>query len=240
MKAIVIGITTYGVDEKGSYTLPEEYVSAVRRAGGLPVLIPPGEEQCQELCQHLDAMVLAGGGDIDPATYGGSQHSDVYMTDADRDKMEVAIARQVIDLRIPTLAICRGAQVVNVLLGGTLHVHVPDVFGEQVQHRLPPREPILHHVEVETDSRLGRLLGVAEFEAASWHHQAIDKVGSGLRVVAHAPDGVIEAVELPDHPWLFAVQWHPEITAAKDPLQQRLFDRLVDAARPENCNKECP
>jgi len=234
MKAIFIGITTYGVDEKGSYTLPADYVGAIRRAGGLPVLIPPGEGQCEALCQHLDAMVLTGGGDIDPGLYGGSQHPTVYMTNADRDEMEIAIARQVIDSQIPTLAICRGAQVVNVVLGGTLYAHVPDVFGEHVQHRLPPREPTPHRVAVETDSKLGGLLGVCEFEAASWHHQAIDKVGAGLRVVAHAPDGVVEAVELPDHPWLFGVQWHPELTAAKDPIQQRLFDRLVDAARVTN------
>jgi putative glutamine amidotransferase len=226
-----IGITTYGIDQQGSYTLPAEYVSATRRAGGIPVLIPPGETRCDLLCEHLDAIILAGGGDLDPATYGGQQHPSVYMVDAHRDTMEIAIARRVIESRLPTLAICRGAQVVNIALGGTLHEHLPDLFGEEVQHRLPPREPTPHRVIVQADSALGRLLGKTEFEAASWHHQAINEIGSQLRVVAHAPDGVVEALEMPSHRWLFAVQWHPEITADTDPIQQRLFDSLVAAAQ---------
>jgi putative glutamine amidotransferase len=206
-------------------------VSATRRAGGVPVLIPPGESNHESLYGRLDAMILTGGGDIHPNRYGGQAHSTIYMTDADRDEMEIAIVRQVIELQIPTLAICRGAQVVNVALGGTLHPHIPDVYGELVQHRLPPREPTLHRVQVDANSALGGLLGVAEFEAASWHHQSIDEVGSNLQVVARASDGVVEAIEMRSHPWLVAVQWHPELTAATDPVQQRLFDALVDASR---------
>ncbi len=231
LNSLLIGITSYGIDEQGSYTLPAEYVTATRRAGGVPVLIPPGETHHESLYGRLDAVILTGGGDLHPDTYGGPAHSTIYMTDADRDKMEIAITQRVIDLQIPTLAICRGAQVINVALGGTLHAHIPDVFGEVVRHRLPPREPTLHGVEVDANSALHDLLGATEFEAASWHHQAIDDLGSDLQVVARASDGVIEAIEMPSHPWLFAVQWHPELTAAKDPIQQNLFDALIDASR---------
>ena len=115
-------------------------------------------------------------------------------------------------------------------MGGTLHEHLPDVVGELVTHRAPPREPIMHTVTLESGSRLYEILGSKEFEAVSWHHQAIDKAAPELTVVGHAPDGTIEAVETRDHPWLVAVQWHPELTAGDDPVQQRLFDSLAKAA----------
>jgi putative glutamine amidotransferase len=230
LQAPRIGITTYGMDEQGSYTLPAEYVAATRRAGGIPLLIPPGEMQYEVLCEQLDAVILAGGGDIDPAMYGGKEHSSIYMVDAERDRMELAITQRLLDMKLPMLAICRGAQMVNIALGGTLHEHLPEVFGEEIQHRLPPREPTSHRVTVTSDSALCRLLGESEFKSASWHHQSMNKIGDQLCVVASASDGVVEALEMPGHPWLFAVQWHPEITAAHDPIQQRLFDELVKAA----------
>ena len=115
-------------------------------------------------------------------------------------------------------------------LGGTLFDHLPDHVGEEVDHRLPPREPTPHTLEVEEGSGLAGILGETSFTAESWHHQAIDNVAPGLTVVARAPDGTIEAVEKPDHPWLYAVQWHPELTAAEDPIQQRLFNALAEAA----------
>ena len=127
--APLIGITTYGVDQAGNYSLPEPYIAATRRAGGMPVLIAPGETQLEELLTRLDGLILAGGGDIDPATYGGQPHSAVYMVDPERDATEVALAKAVVQSGLPTLASCRGAQIVNVALGGTLYEHIPDVFG---------------------------------------------------------------------------------------------------------------
>ena len=115
-------------------------------------------------------------------------------------------------------------------LGGTLVEHLPDDFGEEVAHRAPTREPIHHAVTVQRGSRLAEAIGQLDFDCASWHHQSLKRVASGLEVVAHAPDGTIEAVELADHPWLIAVQWHPELTAAEDRTQQRLFDALAEAA----------
>lgn len=227
----VIGITTYGLDDDSNYTLPAQYISATRRAGGIPVLIPAGETQFELLYDRLDAVILAGGGDIDPTAYGGSQHPQIYMVDAERDRMEIGLATQLIERRIPTLAICRGAQIVNIALGGSLYEHLPDEFGDEVHHRLPPREPTSHGVNVQPDSQLATILGCDLLESASWHHQSIKAVGTQLRVVARASDGVVEAVEMPGHPWMIAVQWHPELTAERDHTQQRLFDALVEAAR---------
>jgi len=152
------------------------------------------------------------------------------MVDRDRDEHELALARHAVKVNLPTLAICRGAQILNVALGGTLIAHLPEAVGESTPHRAPPRQPTRHAVSIQSGSRLARLLGQTEIEIASWHHQALRDVSPGLTVVAHAPDGTIEAVEMPDHPWLFGVQWHPELTADQDASQQRLFDALVQAA----------
>jgi putative glutamine amidotransferase len=225
----VIGITTYGRDERGRYTLPAEYVAAVERAGATPVLLPPVPSQARHYLELVDGVVLAGGGDLDPAHYGGSGHETNYSVDAQRDALELALARRIVERRQPTLAICRGMQVLNVALGGTLIEHLPAVVGEQVLHRKASREPTPHPVSVKPGSRLAAIAGVTDFAPMSWHHQAIRQLAPGLEVVASAADGTIEAVEMPAHPWLVAVQWHPELTAGREPAQQRLFDALVEA-----------
>jgi putative glutamine amidotransferase len=225
----VIGITTYGRDEKGRYTLPSEYVAAVQRAGAVPVLIPPVPDHAQRYLELVDGLILAGGGDLDPAHYGGNAHETLYSVDAQRDALELELARRLVSRSQPTLAICRGLQVLNVALGGTLIEHLPAVVGEQVLHRAPPREPTPHAIAITPGSRLAAIAGATECVPMSWHHQAIRKVAPGLIAVANAPDGTIEAVESSKHPWLIGVQWHPELTAEKDPTQQRLFDALVTA-----------
>ena len=231
MAAPLVGITTYApsADETGQqrYALPAPYADAVRRAGGVPVLLPSGEGRVDDLLARLDGLVLAGGGDLDPATWGGPTHATNYGMDSGRDGQELDLARRVIDQDLPTLAICRGSQVVNVALGGTLHAHLPDVVGEDVTHRTDPPGPVPHPVSVDDDSLVARVMGAMDVEPASWHHQAVDRLGDGLRVVARATDGVIEATELDGHRWLASVQWHPEITAHEDPTQQALFDALV-------------
>ena len=194
------------------------------------MLLPPGEERLDAILPLLKAVVFTGGGDIDPDLYGGKHHETIYMVEQERDRTEVQWARRVFDLGVPTLAICRGAQLLNISKGGDLIEHLPDVMGETVVHRAPPREPIAHPVRVLPESRLAGVLGATDFSCMSWHHQAIRRVAPGFEVVAHAPDGTIEGMEMPAHPWLFAVQWHPELTAAEDPIQQRLFDALVEAA----------
>lgn len=230
----IIGITTYGRNDDHRFTLPADYVDAVRRAGGIPILIPPGEERFDQLLPLLDGVILSGGGDIDPAIYGGSQHETIYSLDAERDQSELALTHRILAEQVPLLAICRGTQVLNVALGGTLIEHLPDEVGEAVAHRVPPRNPIAHPVTVKTDSQLAAIVGQSEIMTTSWHHQAIRQLAPSLNVVAYAPDGTIEAVEMPDYPWLIGVQWHPELSAKGDPLQQRLFDALVNVIISQN------
>ncbi len=225
-----VGITTYGRGPHNRFILPAEYVDAVRRGGGIPLLLPPGEERMDAVLPLLKAVVFSGGGDLDPDLYAGRHHETIYMVEPERDRSEIELARRVFDLGVPTLAICRGAQLLNVAEGGTLIEHLPDVVGETVIHRAPPREPVAHPVRVSPESRLAGVLGATDFSCMSWHHQAIRQAAPGFEVVAYAPDGTIEGLEMRSHPWLLAVQWHPELTAAEDPVQQRLFDALVEAA----------
>jgi putative glutamine amidotransferase len=226
----LIGLTTYPVDEGGRVSLPADYLDSVRRAGGRPVLLAPGDADPAGVLAHLDGLLLAGGGDLDPALWHAAAHETVYGRDHDRDAADLALAGGALERGLPTLAICRGMQVVNVALGGTLHQHLPDVVGDTVQHRLPPREPVPHPIEADPGSLVAKVMGTTVAEPVSWHHQAVDRLGGGLRVTARADDGVVEAVEHDEHPWLLAVQWHPEMSAATDPTQQAIFDSFVREA----------
>jgi putative glutamine amidotransferase len=230
MRAPIIGITTE-TNDQNEYVLPAEYVQAVRHAGGIPLLLPPGEPNLPALLELVDGLILSGGGDVDPFHYGSNGHPAVYLIDRARDEMELALARAAATGDLPTLGVCRGAQLINVALGGTLVEHLPDEIDNTIAHRMEPRGAIPHAVTITLGSRLAQVMSEEIVVGASWHHQAIRTPGPGLQVVASAADGTIEAVELPGHPWLLAVQWHPEITAGEDPVQQRLFDALVGAAR---------
>ena len=224
-------MTTYGRGLHNRFILPAEYVDAVRRAGGIPLLLPPGEERLDAILPLLKAVVFTGGGDIDPDLYGGSHHESIYMVEPERDRTEVEWAQRVFDLGVPTLAICRGAQLLNVSKGGTLIEHLPDVVGETVIHRAPPREPVAHPVRVLPEFTAGRRPGeLPTFRACLGTTRPFAKWRPDSRSWRHAPDGTIEGLEMQSHPWLVAVQWHPELTAAEDPIQQRLFDALVEAA----------
>lgn len=227
MTAPLIGVTTYGRDEGGRFELPAQYIDAVRRGGGIPMLVAPGEKHLDHVLNSVAGLVLTGGGDVDPHRYGGLHHETIYNVDQERDESELAIAKIAMDRELPTLAICRGMQIVNVLCGGTLVPHLPDAVGERVVHRAPPRNPIPHDITVTPGSRLATTLRVTACSCMSWHHQSLARIADGFTVVAQAADGVVEAVEHPDMPWLISVQWHPEITAAQDAIQQRLFDALV-------------
>lgn len=227
----IIGLSTYGIAHSEGFTIPAEYVQSILRAGGLPLLLPTAAvEGVDPWLERIQGLVLIGGGDIDPGSYGAPSHDTIYNIDTDRDRCEFALAGRALERRMPLLAICRGMQVVNVVRGGTLHRHLPDVYGERVAHRRPPRETTRHPVQIEAGARLARAMGGARVSTVSWHHQAVDRLGEGLRPVAWAEDGVIEAVEMEGNPHLLAVQWHPELSAAEDPAQQRLFDWLVSLA----------
>lgn len=230
MNKPIVGLTTYPASATHGWHTPVLYVEAVLRAGGVPMML---SGQCLDCAERwldvVDAVVLIGGGDINPAEFGSAGHETIYNLSAERDAMELALMRALLARPKPVLAICRGMQILNTVLGGTLHVHLPDVVGESVLHRAPPRDPISHGIQVAADSELAKVIG-EQVNTASWHHQAIHQLGKGLKAVAWAPDGVIEAVELEGRQDLLAVQWHPEITAAEDDGQQRMFDWLIRQA----------
>ena len=243
MNAPVIGLTTYGRQETGFKTthysewfaIPTLYVDAVRRAGGVPVLLPPGESNWNVLLDSLDAVIVIGGGDIHPDNYNGNNtHPQLARLDAERDASELSLVDKLASGRsLPTLCICRGMQVANVALGGTLHEHVEDVVEEDI-HRSADKGWTVQPLKADPGSMLAEIMGATEVATYSGHHQALKDLGKGLQVTATAEDGIIEAVELSDHPWFIAVQWHPEVSAVEDATQQSIFDELVQTARDKN------
>jgi gamma-glutamyl-gamma-aminobutyrate hydrolase PuuD len=230
-----IGLTT---------TKPESdkfanYVRAVESAGGVAVPIVPGRAEAKSALRDLDALILTGGGDVDPVVYGQSQEPEVKDEDIHRvrDALEIELAREVNERKIPTLCICRGLQVLNVALNGTLIQHLPKRVGDGVPHVGASGKDGIHPVDVTPSSHLAKVLGTTRTSPNSSHHQAIDRLADGLKIVARSPDdGIVEAVEAPDHPWLIGVQWHPE--RSSEPCQQRLFDDLVRAAREAKATKK--
>jgi putative glutamine amidotransferase len=226
----LIGITTEG-RWQDHFQLRIEYVDAVRRAGGIPVLLPPGESHLEALLERLDGIIFSGGGDISPALYQGqTQHPTLSPIDPERDAFEIALAQILLTRRMPMLYVCRGIQLLNVALGGTLMEHLPDEVDGRVTHRLSADEYLTHPLSIEPHSRLAGILAQTEITPISWHHQAVRQLAPGLTVVARAADGIIEAVEMPEVPWLMAVQWHPEMSSATDPAQHNLFEWLVKEA----------
>lgn len=213
----------WGAWQRPAVLLPEAYVVRLAAAGAIPVLLPPGPETAAPLLARLDALVLSGGGDMDPSTYQAGIHARTYGIDPTRDRTELALLAEADRVGLPVLAICRGMQVLNVARGGTLHQHIPDIVGHE-QHSGGRGEYGRHDVVVDAATRLGRVVGAGRLNVATHHHQAIDGLGAGLVVTATADDGTIEAVEDPTR-FVVGVQWHPEID---DDL--RLFEALVQAA----------
>ena len=230
----VVGLTAYleqvqtGIWDVPASYLPADYFEGVTMAGGVAVLLPPqpvDPDVVHSVLDSLDALVITGGYDLDAITYGQQPHPTTDEPRTARDSWEFALLQGALARGLPMLGICRGAQVLNVAFGGTLHQHLPDVLGHNghragngVFARLP--------VRTVAGTRLAALVGESA-DAPCYHHQAIDKVGAGLVVSAWDPDGVVEAVELPGDNFVLAVQWHPE-KSLDDP---RLFTAIVDAAR---------
>ncbi|UOR02688.1 gamma-glutamyl-gamma-aminobutyrate hydrolase family protein [Leucobacter allii] len=195
---------------------------AVVRAGGEPLtLFAEGASPLVERLRDFDGLLVPGGADVDPGRYGQDPHPATATADFPaQDAFEAEAIAAALALGIPVLAICRGFQLLNVERGGTLVQDLPEAS---------PHRDGVHEVRLEADSALASVLGAAAVPVSSYHHQAVDRLGEGLRAVGRAPDGVVEAVELPAAE-LLAVQWHPEDTAADDPQQQALFDWLVERA----------
>lgn len=224
----VIGVTSYGVKaawgvwNTDAVVLPDAYVSALTGAGAVPLVIPVGSE-ASALLDRLDGLVLVGGPDLDPALYGAAPHSLAQPPSQVRDKTELELARRAGEMDLPLLAICRGLQVLNVARGGTLVQHLPEIVGHE-GHSPGPGHYGRTHVHVVEDSRLRTIVSRTDLDVDCYHHQAIAQLGEGLRVVARADDGTIEAVEDPAARFCVAVQWHPEV--GRDPS---LFDAFVAA-----------
>jgi putative glutamine amidotransferase len=227
MSKPLIGITTYvepaswGHWNVEAALVPYEYVRAVERAGGRAMLVPPDEDGIEEVLDALDGLIFSGGNDMTPEEYGAEPHPETTGTNPERDRGELALLEAALTRDLPVLAICRGFEVLNIARGGDLVQHLPELVGHE-EHRETLGEFSEHTVRVDPSSRIGEVAGAVK----SHHHQGIGRIGAGLRDVAWAEDGTVEAIEDPEKPFVVGVLWHPE--AGED---QRLFERLVEAAR---------
>jgi gamma-glutamyl-gamma-aminobutyrate hydrolase PuuD len=226
----LIGITTYveparwGNWQLDAALIPYMYVQGLERAGARPLLVPPSEDAVGETLDALDGLLLSGGADLDPDTYGAEAHPETSGVRPARDRAELALLEGALARDMPVLAVCRGLQVLNVARGGDLVQHLPEVVGHE-EHRAVPGVFSEHPVRIDRGSRLGGLLG-ERAPVQSHHHQGLGALGAGLREVAWADDGTVEAVEDPEQRFAVGVLWHPEAGA-----DARLFEALVAEAR---------
>ncbi len=218
------------------YSVGQTYVEAILHVGGIPLIIPPvmGEREALALVGKLDALLFSGGEDIAPRRYGMEPSPHLGGVDERRDASELTLFRVAVAQRKPIFGICRGHQLLNVAMGGTLYQDLASEYPHALEHSAFPARCIedpIHAVSVEPGSPLERILDGLTFQVNSAHHQAVKEPGRGMEVIARAPDGVIEATWCPDLPFCLSVQWHPEAMVPKDPLMYRLFEAFVEAAR---------
>jgi putative glutamine amidotransferase len=237
----IIGITPSPMDDTqdhGSfhrYTIANTYTEAVEAAGGVPIVIPPQAGNIKELLDAVDGLLLSGGGDINPELYGDQDvHEKTYGIHEGRDELELALAREALDRDLPVLCICRGIQVLNVALGGTLYQDVASEYSDEISHRqqdngIPKHDPG-HAVSVKADSLLARTYGSTTIEVNSFHHQSLKETASELLISAVAPDGSIEGAEHPGKTWVLGVQWHPEMMFEAHAEHLKPFIALVEHA----------
>jgi putative glutamine amidotransferase len=215
----------------------DAYLDAIRLAGGVPVILPPvmGRDEIIETLAHLDGVLFTGGKDVDPMRYGEALLNTKVAPEPERDAFELPLAAEAVERNFPVLAICRGMQVLNVALGGTLWQDIPDQLSDTLPHfQKAPREETTHRVDVRRDSLLADLVSRKNGDsvgANSFHHQAARVIASRLVPVAHAPDGIVEAVEAPERDFVLGIQWHPEHLAATRAEHRELFEGLVRAAQ---------
>ncbi len=226
-----VELIRHGEPSRREMALGLSYMRAVEIAGGLPVVVPPiAVDSIGSLLDNLDGVLLSGGPDIHPDSYGESPHPELGPTWPDLDVTELALARQAVAHDVPVLAISRGAQALNVARGGTLFQHLPERFGRTTPHTLSVAgQPTAHQISIDPGSTLHEALGETDLEVNSYHHQSASGLGRGVRAVAWAPDGVIEAVEVPERRFAIGVQWHAE-SMTDAPPQLKLFRAFVEAA----------
>ncbi len=229
-----IGITVKTWPRRGRrrwphYAVPTAYAEAVWRAGGVPFLLPNLSAAAHTFLDRIDGLLLSGGGDVHPKRYTEApRHPSVYGVDPERDALEVALARAALERGMPVLAICRGVQVLNVALGGTLVQDIESEVPGALIHSTPDDDPSVRHpVDIAPSSLLARVLGATRLEVNTFHHQAVEQLGEGLCAVAQSPDGVVEGVEGEGRGFVLGVQWHPELLTSP---HDRLFGAFVQAA----------
>jgi putative glutamine amidotransferase len=211
--------------ERRELALGLKYLDAVEAVGGVPVILAPiPPEALDALLDRLSGIVLSGGPDLHPSAYGHDEHPDLGPTEPDLDRFEISLVRRADARRLPTLGVCRGAQVLNVARGGTLHQHLPG------HRQTEAGSETTHDVRLRDRSNVASLLGRTQLGVNSFHHQAIDRLGDGLRVAGRSEDGLVEAIEDPERDYVVGVQWHAECLV-EDETHRRLFSALVDAAR---------
>jgi putative glutamine amidotransferase len=206
------------------------YVDSLRRAGAIPVLIPPQPENTADIVEELDGILLAGGDDCDPALYGEDRHPTVETMDTRRQDNDLSLARVARERGIPTLGICLGVQMMNIAAGGSLIQDIGSQLKTEIEHVSDPEDRARHDVIIEKGTQLSSILGGGRFNVNSSHHQAIKQVGRGFRVTAQAPDGIVEGLEDPQLPFYLGVQWHPEDMPGENSASA-LFGAFVEAAR---------
>jgi putative glutamine amidotransferase len=221
---------SYGVWNQESVVLPAGYVEAVSRAGGVALMVAPDPDltlEPDELLRRVDGVIVSGGVDVDPASYGAEPHPETHGSTPERDAFEIALTRRAVELDMPVLGVCRGMQILNVAFGGTLHQHLPDVFGHENHRRVAGSfENADHDVELRPDSLAAYAAGELVHITKSHHHQGVDVIGEGLSVTGTSTlDGLVEAIELPGQRFVLGVQWHPEA----DP-RSPVIGALVQAA----------
>jgi len=211
----------------------QSYVQAVMQAGGVPVLIPSmiAEDGWDALYSRLNGILFSGGGDIGLEYSPGDPHPRINDVELDRDSVEFKLIQASASDGKPFLGICRGCQVLNVALGGTLYTHIHDQLPDALDHAYPGnlRTVLVHEVKVEEGTRVAEVMGEPILNVNSLHHQGVKDIAPSLRVAGHAPDGLVEAIELPDHPFGIGVQWHPEWLTDQEPTRN-LFRKFVEAA----------
>jgi len=240
----LIGLTTSRFNSSAGIPMvgtTEPYVQSVLAAGGIPILIPTGLalDQVTALADVLNGIIFTGGGDISISRYNGRPHERVSEVDELRDELEINLAQLAAGSAKPFLGICRGAQVVNVALGGSLYSDIADHFGKSVRHDYYPimrRDYLAHPVGLQPGSRLAQIMGSEQVEVNSLHHQAVQDVARGLTASGRSPDGLVEGLELEGHPFGIAVQWHPEWLQAHQPMRD-LFKAFVAAAGSQPARK---
>ena len=206
------------------------YLQALAKVGCLPVVVPPvAADRLEAFLDRVDGVCLSGGPDLRPDAYGAEAHPRLGPTEPELDRFELALAAAADRRGMPVLAICRGAQLLNVVRGGTLHQHLPDVVGTRIEHRQTAEgSRVTHPVRLERRSALSAVLGTADVQVNSFHHQAVDRLGAGLRIVGRAPDDVVEAFEEPGPRFVVGVQWHAESLACR-PEQHALWAAFAEA-----------